>query len=164
MNLKELYVPKYEIFVDMDGVIADFDKQFKEFSGQNSKEYEQENGTKAFWKLIDKIGVKYWSEMSWMPEGKELWNYVAPYNPKLLSAPSRSNNSRLGKKEWVEKHLPGVQLILAERPNKQNYSGRDKILIDDNKQTITEWKANSGIGLHFISTTQTIEELKKLGL
>ena len=163
-KLRELLKPSYEIFQDMDGCIADFDSRFYEFAGEDCNSFESKNGTKAFWKLIDDVGVKFWSEMPWMPEGKKLWNYIASYNPKLLSAPSRNQNSRIGKKKWVENHLPGVKLVLAERENKQNYSGYNKILIDDNKTTITEWKSAGGIGIYFMTTDQTINELKLLGL
>ena len=164
MKLRELITPSYEIFCDLDGVLVNFDARFYEFAGEDCDSYEKTNGTKAFWKVIDDVGIKYWSEMNWMPEGKKLWNYISKYNPKLLSAPSRNQNSRIGKKKWTQLNLPETKLILAERENKQNYSGYNKILIDDNKTTINEWRANGGIGILFLSTTQTINELKVLGL
>mgnify|MGYP003381651633 CR=1 FL=1 len=77
--------------------------------------------------------------------------------------PSSHPSSRIGKQKWVDKHLPGVSLILASRINKQNYSGYNKILIDDNKNTINEWKTNSGIGILFTSTDQVINDLKSWG-
>lgn len=164
MNLKELYTPKYQIYQDLDGCIADFDGRFMEFFGQLPRDYEIQNGTKKFWSVITNIGEKFWSEMEWMPEGKNLWDYIKLYKPILLSAPSSHHSSRIGKQKWVEKNLPGVKLILASRVNKQNYAGYNKILIDDNKTTINEWKSNSGIGILFKSTPQVIDELKEWGL
>lgn len=161
--IKDLYTPKYEIFCDLDGVLGDFDFQFREFTGQLPRDYELENGTKQFWGVITKIGEKFWSEIPWMPEGKKLWNFIKPFKPKILSAPSSHPSSRIGKQKWVDKHLPGVPLILASRINKQNYSGYNKILIDDNKNTINEWKTNSGIGILFTSTDQVINDLKSWG-
>ena len=44
---------KYQIYCDMDGVLTDFDKQFKELSGGvPPSEYEDRNGKDAFWALI----------------------------------------------------------------------------------------------------------------
>ena len=83
--------PKYTIFVDMDGTITDFDKHFTDLVGKPPKQFEQDNGIEEFWRQIDKVhGVKFWSEMPWLPEGKRLWNYVQKHGAKLLSSPSRS--------------------------------------------------------------------------
>jgi hypothetical protein len=99
-----------------------------------------------------------------MPQGKQLWDYIKQYNPILLSAPSRENESRLGKRLWVKNNIPGTKLILASRETKQNYSKPNKILIDDRPDTIEEWNARGGTGILFISTEQTINDLKQLGL
>lgn len=155
---------QYKIYCDMDGVIADFDKRFEQFTFMSSREYEDKYGTEKFWEVISKEGVKFWVGIPWMPKGKELWNYIKKYNPTLLSAPSRENESRLGKRLWVKNHIPGTKLVLATRVNKQNYAEPNTILIDDRPDTISEWNARGGKGILFISTEQTIDELKKLGL
>jgi len=99
-----------------------------------------------------------------MPDGKELWDYIKPYNPTLLSAPSYNNNSRLGKRLWVRNNIPGTKLILASRANKVNYSNENSILIDDMPRTIEEWESGGGIGILHTSAASTIEQLKQLGL
>jgi superfamily I DNA/RNA helicase len=43
------------------------------------------------------------------------------------------NSSRLGKRLWVKKNMPGTKLILASRKNKQDYAKENAILIDDLK-------------------------------
>lgn len=157
-------VAQYRIYCDMDGVLCDFDKRFEQFSGMSPKEYETKNGIKKFWELINKVGAQFWEKMPWMPEGKQLWNSIKEYNPILLSAPSSHPSSRYGKRLWVKEHAPGTKLILALRHNKQDYSGRNKILIDDREDTINEWNAKGGIGILYTSTGQTINKLKELGL
>lgn len=150
----------------MDGVLCDFEKRFKEFSkGLSPKEYENKYGKEEFWNLIDeKIGVRFWVGIPWMPEGKKLWNYIKKYNPTLLSAPSRNNESRLGKRLWVKNNLPGTKLVLSSAKNKPNYAESNHILIDDRKSTIDSWRSKGGIGILFKSTDQVISELKELGL
>jgi len=164
--MNEVNDQKYTIYCDMDGVLVDFDKQFEKASGGISpREYEEKNGKEAFWNLIDnENGVGFWVGMPWMPNGKQLWEYIKPNNPMLLSSPSRSNSSRLGKRLWVRNNLPGTKLILANSYNKKNYADGNNILIDDRPSNIDQWKAAGGIGILFISTEQTIKELKKLGL
>ena len=154
-----------QIYCDMDGVLVDFDKQFEKASGGISpREYEDKNGKEAFWNVINEKGVGFWVGMPWMVSGKQLWDHIKPYNPKLLSAPSRSNESRLGKRLWVKNNIPGTELILAYAENKKNYADGNNILIDDRPSNIDQWKAAGGIGILFISTEQTIKELSKYGL
>ena len=155
---------QYIIYCDMDGVIADFDKRFQEFGGMSPKAYEAKYGTNKFWDLITQVGAQFWAKIPWMPEGKALWSYISKYKPILLSAPSQDYSSRYGKKLWAQENLPGTKLVLAKRSNKKDYSGKNKILIDDREDTINEWNAAGGIGILFTSTGQTINDLKALGL
>jgi len=158
-------VSQYKIFCDMDGVLCDFDRRFEQFGGMSPKEYELKYGIKEFWELIDKkIGAQFWSKMPWMPDGKQLWDYIKKYNPSLLSAPSKDSSSRYGKHLWVNENIPGTKLILANREKKKNYSGKNQILIDDRPDNINEWKTAGGIGILHTSTSNTINELKQLGL
>ena len=153
------------LYCDMDGVLTDFNKRFEEFGKMPPKEYEKKYGTQQFWNLIDEeIGIRFWVGMPWMPDGKELWNFIKPFQPTLLSAPSRNNESRLGKRLWVRNHLPGTKLILASKFNKPQYSQKNSILIDDMSSTIEKWDAEGGIGILHTSATSTIEQLKALGL
>jgi hypothetical protein len=102
--------------------------------------------------------------MDWMPDGKELWDYIKDKQPTLLSAPSRENESRLGKRLWAKNNIPGTKLILASASKKQNYSGRDKILIDDRPDNIEQWRSKGGIGILHTNTQDTIKQLQAYGL
>jgi len=102
--------------------------------------------------------------MPWMSDGKTYWDYIKGYNPILLSSPSRSSTSRLGKRLWVKNNLPGTKLILAQAKDKQNYAQSDRILIDDRPSNIDQWRASGGIGILHISASDTIRQLKDLGI
>jgi hypothetical protein len=48
---------------------------------------------------------------------------------------------------------------------KANYSGEGKILIDDRLEpNIEMWRSKGGIGIHHTSASDTISQLKELGL
>jgi hypothetical protein len=158
-------IQQYQIYCDMDGVLTDFEARFEYFSGENPKEYQQRYGDKKFWDLIDvKVGVGFWAGMKWMSDGKQLWKYIQQYNPILLSAPSKNNVSRLGKRVWVKNNLAGTKLILSSASTKKQYSGKNHILIDDRADNIQGWISEGGIGILHTSTENTIQQLKKLGL
>ena len=157
---------KYTIYSDMDGVIADFDTRFKQFSdGIPPSDYVDKFGLEKFWELIDdEVGVRFWTGIEWMPGSQEYWDYIKKYNPILLSAPSRNNESRLGKRMWAKRNLPGVKLILSFGNNKKNYANENSILIDDREKNINQWKEAGGIGILHTSVASTIAQLKELGL
>ena len=157
--------PKYKIFSDMDGVLTDFDASFKKASdGIAPRDYEKKFGKDKFWELIDGKGVGYWVGMPYMSDGEQYWNYIKDYDVELLSSPSRSSTSRLGKRLWVRNNMPGVKLTLAQASKKQNYANPDSILIDDRKSNIDQWISQGGIGILHTSASDTIQQLKKLGL
>ena len=102
--------------------------------------------------------------MDWMPDGKVLYNYIKPNLYSLLSAPSFDDSSVKGKEKWVSNNTPGTKLILSPAKNKQDYSKKGAILIDDRKDTIREWDSQGGYGILHTSTKNTIQQLKKLSL
>jgi len=160
-------LPPYKIYCDMDGVLTDFENRFEHFTGMSPKEYETQNGVAGFWNLIDvQVGVKFWVGMDWMPQGKELWNFISPYKPDLLTSPSRDNNSRLGKNLWVKNNLnPKPKVIFAYSKDKQRYANENSILIDDKKSNIAEWVASGGIAFRVRKGDigPAIQGLKELG-
>ena len=91
-------------------------------------------------------------------------NYIKNYNPTLLSSPSRSNSSRMGKRIWRKRNLPSTKLVLAQAAKKQNYANPNSILIDDRESNIDQWVKAGGIGILHTDTTSTINKLKELGL
>ncbi len=162
---EDLEKKEYTIYSDMDGVLVDFNERFKRFSkGIPPTEYEQKFGKDKFWELVDGIGVRFWVGMDWMSDGKQLWNYIKEYNPTLLSSPSRSNYSRIGKRIWRKRNLPSTKLVLARAANKQNYADPNSILIDDRESNIDQWIKAGGIGILHTDTASTINKLKELGL
>jgi len=159
--------PRYKIYCDMDGVLCDFDKRFTSLNPEHlsPSQYSTKYGTEKFWNFIDEEnGVKFWVGIPWMKDGRQLWDYISKYNPSLLSAPSKQNESRLGKRLWVKNNIPGTKLILASASKKQNYSGRDKILIDDRPDNIEQWRSQGGIGILHTSAADTIKQLQNIGL
>lgn len=153
----------FTIYLDLDGVIADFDKRFTELAGMGPREYEDSFGREKFWDFIDiKHKIKFFSKMDWMPEGKKLYNFIKQFDHKLLSAPSKNDASKVGKRIWAKENTPETQLILSPAHNKKNYADKSNILIDDRESNIQQWREAGGIGILFKSTDQVIDELKKI--
>jgi len=154
----------FKIYLDMDGVIVDFDKRFESMFGMPPREFENNFGKDKFWEKIDAKGVGFWRGMDWMPGGQQLYNRVAKHDHALLSSPSRSKTSKIGKHMWRKDNTPNTKLILAQSFNKKNYADKSNILIDDRADNIQQWKDAGGIGILYQSAEQVMKELDKLGL
>ena len=141
--------PPYQIYCDMDGVLCDFSGRFEHFTGMSPSEYKDQKGKKMFWKLIEEVGDVFWSDMQWTPRGKELWNFIKPYKPQLLTAPSSQQSSRDGKSVWASRNLPSwVKVNFRAAEQKQEFANPNTILIDDKESTIQQWSANGGIPIY----------------
>ena len=151
----------YKIYCDMDGVLVDFDKGYKELTGTEAS---FDTPKEEFWAPIQKAGAEFWIKLQWMPDGKQLWEFIKPYNPQLLSAPSKDESSKIGKFVWVKRNVPGTKLILRSAERKQEFATPNSILIDDRADNIQRWKDAGGVGIHHTSAADTIQQLKDLGL
>ena len=170
LDLYEAIKPKYIIFCDMDGVLVDFDKGYENLTGM-STHHADAQGRDEFWNIFrqslkDKgmSEYDYWANLDWQPGGKELWNYIKQYNPYILTAPSLDPESREAKRDWVQR-LSGMKNIYF-RPAKfkSDFSGKNRILIDDREDTINRWNEAGGIGILHTSAKDTINQLQDLGL
>jgi len=157
-------VMDYKIFLDMDGVLVNFDQQFQELTGMMPREFESKYDSNKFWEEIDNAGVGFWRGMKWMPGGEALYNRASQFDHALLSSPSRSEVSKIGKRLWRRDKTPDTKLILARSYNKRKYAAPNHILIDDREDNIQQWRDAGGIGILYKSADQVNAELDKLGL
>ena len=164
---------EYYIYLDMDGVVADFDKRFEELSGMLPQSYVDKNGLKAFWDLIDeKHKVAFWRGIELMPGAEQLVRYVEQHPFEMLTAPSIKKQSVIGKSLWVKDK---VGTLYSSKPKVTYRSAKQKhtvkpnltkfdILIDDKGSTIDSWNAAGGTAILYQNAGQVINDLKKLGL
>jgi 5'(3')-deoxyribonucleotidase len=155
-------------YVDMDGVIADFDKKYFEISGKLADSVSDQE----LWKAIETHGkAKFFAEMPWMPDGKTLWNYVNQnfLKVKILTALGKTDavdgQSTKGKREWLRHNIPALSdsdiIMVRNRHQKKRYSSPQSIIIDDTPVVIEEWTQKGGIGILHTSAAETIGILKE---
>ena len=163
---------QYKVYLDMDGVLANFDQRFRDLSGMEPKEYEAEYGTEEFWNFIDeKNKIRFWVGIPVMPGAKQLVDAVKNYDYEILTAPSAKKQSRLGKRLWIRNHqdifggTPKINFKKAKEKHlvKPELSQYD-ILVDDRKDTINRWNEAGGTGIFYQNINQVLSDLKKLGL
>lgn len=168
-----------DIYLDMDETIVDWisgankalkDAGYPEFHDSYWNKYSEEEAENIRWGVINNT-PNFWENLNFMPDGKQIWNFVKKYKPKILSAcGSRAGTiCREGKKRWLSKHLGMNNLSavhLVTRSEKKKYAvvgGEPTILIDDYTKNCTEYKAAGGIPIQATSGASVISALKKLG-
>ena len=154
-----------EIYCDLDQVLVAFLDGAKKVLGSDFPTTDKEER----WRKINQT-KGFWADLDWMPGAKKLYQFIAKYDPHVLSAySSRDPNSRTGKMKWLKKHtkFKRAKIHLVMRSQKQAYAknrdGEPNILIDDYLKNIKEWEAKGGIGIHHTNVGKTITKLKKLG-
>jgi len=183
-HLNENIKPPRLLAIDLDGVLCNFVKGFNDLLDEEQydsiAEYEEIHGKNSIWEIIDPEGVDFWKNLEWMPDGKKLWTYVKPYNPTILSAPSRQIESKIGKTEWLRNNIPELPNHHVQTKGKHGWDGSSKIilnsmkhlyadgpesiLIDDTPKKIDAWREKGGTGILHTSAADSIAELKKLGI
>ena len=110
----------------------------------------------------------FWSKLPWMPNGKELWDFIAPYEPFILTSPMQKG-SEIGKAFWIDSNLnPKPEKVFMSH-EKYNWAldenGEPSILIDDWSKNIVPWAKKGGIAIQHVNanTSVTIETLRKMG-
>lgn len=115
--------------------------------------------------------LSFFSELPWMPDGQELWNFVISnfLQAKILSACGRNSESDkqvpTGKSIWLRHHLNHLDvddiIFVTNKHKKRHYSKPGDIIIDDTPIVVDEWIKKGGIGILHKASSDTISRLKQ---
>lgn len=153
-----------DIYCDLDEVLVDFIAGADKAVGGSFVTTDR----KTRWDLVQQT-KGFWANLNWKPGGKRLYQFIARYDPHVLSAyTGKDPTSKVGKMKWLSKNtkFSRSKIHLVLRSQKQNYAqigGKRNVLIDDYIKNIKEWEKAGGIGIHHTNTGKSIGELKKLG-
>lgn len=154
-----------QIFVDMDGVLADFATGAHQVLGIHPEWdnaafnalWDSKNG----WPAMMKTHPTFWMDLPLMPHALDLWRLIQPFHPAILTAiPPGWPTAGVGKRIWAKRMLPKFgyhknEVVLAvQRPEKKDYAvhmdGSPNILIDDFQKNIDEWTKAGGYGVQYV--------------
>ena len=153
---KEIAQPS-EIYVDMDGVLADF---FGEWARLMDVDHFTDINKKhdindALQKIRDTDD--FWLRLPLLPEAKKLLNLIKQIKGEyyICTSPLADDpNSEKHKRTWVEENLaffpPKAVYVTHNKP--QYATGKDgtpNILIDDYGVNIRNWEAAGGVGFKY---------------
>ena len=146
--------PDTEIYVDMDGVLADFFGEWSKSQGvDNWKDIKDPAKAIGDIKGID----DFWLNLPVLPKAKELLGLIKQVKGKykICTSPLADDpRSEPHKREWVKKNLaffPPEEVIVTH--NKPQFAKQKdntpNILIDDYGVNINAWEEAGGIGFKY---------------
>lgn len=158
---------RFEIFVDSDGVIADFDGYVRAKFGKRVSDF-QPKGT--FWQALthhDTHVEKFFRNLPKMSDADALMTFLLAgsfKSVKILTACGYTpKDAKEQKVEWYAEHYPGVEcIVVSKSPDKAEYAHPYSILIDDREKSIDPWRAKGGIGILHTSAEDTIAQLQAI--
>ena len=153
-----------QLFLDCDGVLADFDTAAEQLFKQNSREAETALGTEAFWSLISGHD-DFFGSLSLLRDARQLYDAVAHLNPIILTGCPEGGWAEAQKIAWAQRHFPDVPMITCASKDKWRYlRNPGDVLVDDYVKYQYLWEEAGGIFVHHTSAEQSVERLAMLGL
>lgn len=144
------------IYLDMDGVLADFVGGACELFNFDTTKIDNWDmpktmgiSDKEFWSVINQKEVGFWAELERYPWANDLVAMCHEYtdNVIVLSDSSGSKFTYEGKRAWMEYYYPDIPLYLVEE--KWRLAKSSCLLIDDKPSTLHSWHAEGGWGCLF---------------
>ena len=151
----------FEVYLDLDGVFADFEGRVKLITGKHPHEM----SSNSLWKAIHR-DTEFFYNLEFMENAHILWEYTKQYSPKFLTGLPSGRGSKEQKIRWVaEKFGTEHETIVLPKREKQLHSGPNKVLIDDTRTNINEWVLKGGHGIfHKGDVWKTIDAMEELRL
>lgn len=148
------------IFLDMDGVIADFRKGCENLNAIQ--------GTKVDWEIVHKAGSDFWANLDWCEGGQKFYKWLVKFCKEqnidlcILSAINYDAGMQ-GKQDWLDKNCPEIprqnRYFSTFGKEKVKYANKTSLLIDDFGKNIERFIMAGGQGIVYTDPTDAMNKV-----
>ena len=150
-----------KIFVDLDGVLSDFNKRYKELFGVTPAEARiLKHSYRDYW--VEFILKNSFAELDLHEGAEELIQYLRSLKAGVHVLTSSGGFDYHGpvqqqKMNWLAKHgILWAPIVVPGRSYKAAFADSNSILIDDTFSNIEDFIAKGGQAIHHTDVTTTI--------
>lgn len=150
------------LFVDLDGVLADFDGAYARHFGVELNRNGEE--PPDLWRNI-RTQPRFFADLPLLRGALEMWRAFEPYSPTILSGANTEKFTAIidQKREWVVKHLGAhVPLICCRSREKRKHGGPGDVLVDDWLKYRSLWLEMGGIFVLHTSAEESIAIVQRV--
>jgi 5'(3')-deoxyribonucleotidase len=149
------------LFLDADGVLADFDLSARKLLGMSPKEYIDERGRETFWKRLAKA-PNFYGALPEMPDARVLFDAVKHLKPTILTGLPAGSWAAPQKVEWAAEHFPGVPIITCLARDKHLHMHPGDVLVDDREKHRAAYEDAGVVFVHHKDAADSLRQLAKI--
>ncbi len=150
------------LFLDCDGVLADFDRGAARVFGMPPRVYERRFGLQRFWAALASA-PGFFDTLDLLPDAMELYGAVRHLEPVILTGLPRGGWAEAQKRRWAERHFPGVPVITTTAALKHEHCSSGDALVDDRDKFRHLWEGAGGVFIHHASAAASVAALREHG-
>lgn len=152
-----------QLFLDLDGVLADFDNGAHTLLKMSPAQYQERYGPSAFWKKLAHA-PDFYGSLALLPDAMQLVQGVRHLDPIILTGLPMGNWAGPQKRAWVEQHFPGMEVITTRARHKYLYCSPGDVLVDDQVRYREAWEQAGGHFIHHVDAGASLAAIRALGL
>jgi len=149
------------LFLDADGVLADFDLGARRLLGASPKEYIATYGRGAFWKRLARA-KNFYGALPEMPDARRLFDAVKHLEPAILTGLPLGRWAAPQKVEWAAEHFPGVPIITCMARDKHKHMHQGDVLVDDREKHRAAYEEAGAVFIHHRNAEYSLRQLAKI--
>ncbi len=153
--------PVPHLFLDCDGVLADFDAGAKALLGMSPSAFETKHGRGGFWKRLANA-PDFYGALEEMPDAQMLFGAVRHLKPTILTGLPLGKWAAPQKQRWAAAHFPGVPIITTMARDKHLHMEPGDVLVDDRENHRALWENAGGIFIHHRNAIDSLRQLKPI--
>jgi hypothetical protein len=157
---------RHQLFLDLDGVLADFDTGVVRATGKTPGEL----AIREMWQRLARTRG-FFEHLDWMPGGRTLWDATAHLAPVILTGVPHGGWAEAQKLAWCARELgpnvPVATCLARDKPLKaRTFLQPDAIpvIVDDREKHKAGWEAHGGVFIVHRRTEDSLAALRALGL
>ena len=148
-----------QLYLDCDGVLADFDKGATAVLGLHPRAFEKRHGVGRFWAKLASAPDFYFG-LPLKDDAMALFDAVKHLHPIILTGLPRGTWAADQKVRWAAHYFPGTKIITTLARDKRDHAREGDVLVDDQDRHRHLWEEAGGIFIHHKNAQDSIDRLR----